>query len=253
MLALPRHAHRAPARQPGRHRASRPSSLVARTGLRTATVAIALAACALTAGPAAADQGDPASAPPAAVTDLATGSRAASDAASADPDGAYAVHEAPGVEQVAAPVRRSPGARSREEKRTHVRHSPRAAARAKVLSPAAQRAAFGSSVLAEARRHLGAPYVYGASGPWAFDCSGFTSYVYRQVGVSLPRTSYSQYTAVQHIPAGAAVPGDLIFLDGLGHVAIYAGDGMMYDAPTSGSSVGLRPIYGGFLAGRVSG
>ena len=111
--------------------------------------------------------------------------------------------------------------------------------------------AFGQRVLAEAARHDGAPYSYGSSGPYAFDCSGFTSYVYRQLGLSLPRTSYSQYAATSHIPASQAVPGDLIFLSGLGHVAIYAGHGMMWDAPTAGYSVHERPIYGAYVVGRV--
>lgn len=129
---------------------------------------------------------------------------------------------------------------------SHTAHTPHLATRA-----ATAQAAFGVQVLAEAARHDGAPYSYGAAGPSSFDCSGFTSYVYRQLGVSLPRTSYAQYAATRHLPASLAVPGDLIFLDGLGHVAIYAGGGMMWDAPTPGNSVHERPIYGAYLVGRV--
>jgi cell wall-associated NlpC family hydrolase len=120
------------------------------------------------------------------------------------------------------------------------------------LSATARRAAFGRSVLAEAARHRGVPYVYGASGPGAFDCSGFTSYVYRKMGISLPHSSYGQFAMVEHIPRGAALPGDLIFLNGLGHVAIYAGHGMMWDAPSPGGRVSERPIYSSaYLVGRV--
>lgn len=116
----------------------------------------------------------------------------------------------------------------------------------------AAQVAFGEGVLSEAARHDGAPYSYGSSGPYAFDCSGFTSYVYRQMGVYIPRTSYSQYAYVEHISRAAALPGDLVFMSGLGHVGIYAGHGMMWDAPTSGQQVHLRPIYdGGYLVGRV--
>jgi len=128
----------------------------------------------------------------------------------------------------------------------HTSHTSHLAARA-----ATAQAAFGMQVLAEAARHDGAPYSYGAAGPSSFDCSGFTSYVYRQLGISLPRTSYAQYATTRHLPASLAVPGDLIFLDGLGHVAIYAGSGMMWDAPTPGNSVHERPIYGAYLVGRV--
>ena len=138
----------------------------------------------------------------------------------------------------------------------HHHHHHVRLARAKALKGAARRAAagrasFGQRVLAEASRHAGAPYVYGAVGPDGFDCSGFTSFVYRAAGVSLPRTSYAQYAATRHLPASQAIPGDLIFLDGLGHVAIYAGHGMMWDAPVPGRSVGYRPIYGYYLVSRV--
>ena len=135
--------------------------------------------------------------------------------------------------------------------------SPAAASAAPALStaapvtPAVRRARFGKRVLSEARRHVGKPYVYGSTGPATFDCSGYVGYVYDQLGVALPRDSYSQYAAVEHIPASAAVPGDLIWVGGLGHVAIYAGHGMMYDAPHSGAVVGYHPIYGSYVAGRV--
>jgi cell wall-associated NlpC family hydrolase len=110
---------------------------------------------------------------------------------------------------------------------------------------------FGTEVLGEAARHAGSPYVYGATGPGAFDCSGFTRYVYGRLGIALPHNSNAQYAVTRHIPAGQAVPGDLIFVDGLGHVAIYAGGGMMWDAPTAGGQVSRRGIYGSFIVGRV--
>jgi cell wall-associated NlpC family hydrolase len=116
---------------------------------------------------------------------------------------------------------------------------------------AAQRRVFMVKLLAEASTHRGAPYVYGAVGPGAFDCSGFTRYVFGGMGIALPHTSFGQYAMTRHIPASQAQPGDLLFLDGLGHVAIYAGNGLMWDASRPGGSVQERAPYGPFLVGRV--
>lgn len=107
-------------------------------------------------------------------------------------------------------------------------------------------------ILAEAARHRGAPYVYGATGPSAFDCSGFTRYVFAKVGKSLPHNASAQRRMAQPISRSAARPGDLIFLDNAGHVGIYAGNGMMWDSPRSGKTVSLRRIYSSAYAmGRV--
>lgn len=120
-----------------------------------------------------------------------------------------------------------------------------------VVAADGQRADLSDTVLAEAARHAGAPYSYGAAGPSAFDCSGFTQFVYAQAGITLPRTTWAQYAAVVHLPMGAARLGDLIFLDGLGHVGIYAGDGMIWDSPKPGGVVSRRAIWGPYLVGRV--
>lgn len=111
---------------------------------------------------------------------------------------------------------------------------------------------WGQRVLAEAARHEGAPYRYGAAGPSAFDCSGFTRYVFQQLGRSLPHNASAQQSMAQPVSQSAAQPGDLVFLDGGGHVGIYAGNGQMWDAPRSGDSVRLRPIYSSnYSVGRV--
>jgi cell wall-associated NlpC family hydrolase len=112
---------------------------------------------------------------------------------------------------------------------------------------------FGQRVVDEASRHEGAPYQYGAAGPDAFDCSGFTQYVFARLGKSLPRTAAEQQSATQRIDRSAMRPGDLVFLDGAGHVGIYAGNGQMWDAPHSGDSVRLRSIYSSsYAVGRVA-
>jgi cell wall-associated NlpC family hydrolase len=86
--------------------------------------------------------------------------------------------------------------------------------------------------------------VYGAAGPDAFDCSGFTLYVYAQLGISLPHSSAAQVAYTDRV--SDPEPGDLVFFTGSGgvyHVAIYAGDGMIWEAPHTGTVVSLAPIW----------
>lgn len=102
-------------------------------------------------------------------------------------------------------------------------------------------------ILKTAQSLEGTPYRYGGSSPSSgFDCSGFTSYVYDQVGIGLPRTSSAQHDAVTQISQGSAKPGDLVFFHGSGgvyHVAIYAGNDKVWHAPNSGGSVEMVDIW----------
>ncbi|MDQ1630210.1 MAG: peptidoglycan DL-endopeptidase CwlO [Frankiaceae bacterium] len=95
-----------------------------------------------------------------------------------------------------------------------------------------------------AAAQAGEPYVYGATGPNAFDCSGFTQYVYRQLGKSIPRTASAQAAAAAPVPRSAARPGDLIFIGSPAyHAGIYAGGNKMWTAPKSGDVVKLQTIW----------
>jgi cell wall-associated NlpC family hydrolase len=114
---------------------------------------------------------------------------------------------------------------------------------------------LGQQVVAEAARHAGAPYVYGASGPSTFDCSGFTMYVVGRLGRSLPHSSAAQYVVTPRISATAKQPGDLLFFftgGSVTHVGIYAGGSYVWASPHSGDVVRLQPIYAAYAVGRVS-
>ena len=117
--------------------------------------------------------------------------------------------------------------------------------------------AFATRVLAEAARHNHKPYVWGGNGPRAFDCSGFTRYVYRKaVNRYLPRTSRAQYAAVRSISRAQLRPGDLVFFRSSSgrvyHVAIYAGGGRIWHASSPRTGVLLSRIWtNSWVAGRV--
>ncbi|MFG1808874.1 NlpC/P60 family protein [Streptomyces sp. NPDC049040] len=103
-------------------------------------------------------------------------------------------------------------------------------------SRAAQAVAF-------ATRALGLPYVWGATGPHAYDCSGLTQAAWRSAGVSLPRTTYTQINAGTRVPRSQLQPGDLVFFySGASHVGLYIGGGNMIHAPHPGSPVRVAPI-----------
>jgi len=99
----------------------------------------------------------------------------------------------------------------------------------------------GDAIVAYAKQFIGTKYTYGGSSPsTGFDCSGFTSYVFRNFGVSLPRTSGGQAGAGVAVSRSNLVAGDLIIYSG--HVAIYVGGGQVIHAPRPGKSVCIVPI-----------
>lgn len=101
----------------------------------------------------------------------------------------------------------------------------------------------GVAALEAAKTKIGAPYVWGGNGPDAFDCSGLTSWAYKQAGVSIPRTAAQQAAAGTAVALDDLQLGDLVtFYEGASHVGIYAGDGQVLNAPTYGVPVSYAPI-----------
>ncbi|EDY61347.1 MULTISPECIES: C40 family peptidase [Streptomyces] len=90
---------------------------------------------------------------------------------------------------------------------------------------------------------LGSPYVWGATGPDAFDCSGLIQAAYRSAGISLPRTTYAQIDAGRRVSRSELLPGDLVFFySGISHVGLYIGNGQMIHAPNPSAPVRVAPI-----------
>lgn len=99
-------------------------------------------------------------------------------------------------------------------------------------------------VLAFARAQIGKPYVWGATGPSSYDCSGLTQAAWKEAGVTLPRTTWDQVKVGTRVATADLQPGDLVFFyDDISHVGIYKGDGMMIHAPKPGANVREESIY----------
>ncbi|MFF9807194.1 NlpC/P60 family protein [Streptomyces coeruleorubidus] len=100
-----------------------------------------------------------------------------------------------------------------------------------------------AAAVSYAYQKLGSPYVWGATGPNAFDCSGLVQAAYRSAGVSLPRTTYSQIDAGRRVSRSELLPGDLVFFyAGISHVGIYVGNGRMIHAPNPSAPVRVAPL-----------
>ncbi|GGU83492.1 glycoside hydrolase [Streptomyces albospinus] len=98
--------------------------------------------------------------------------------------------------------------------------------------------------LAFARAQIGKPYVWGATGPSSYDCSGLTQAAYRAAGIDLPRTTWDQVNAGTRVSTSDLQPGDLVFFfSDISHVGMYIGGGKMIHAPHPGASVRVESIY----------
>ena len=98
--------------------------------------------------------------------------------------------------------------------------------------------------VAFAYAQIGCPYVYGGTGPcpMGYDCSGLAQAAWAAAGVAIPRDSYEQWASLPHVSLSALEPGDLLIYNGEGHVAIYAGNGYIIDAPETGMDVERIPM-----------
>jgi cell wall-associated NlpC family hydrolase len=112
--------------------------------------------------------------------------------------------------------------------------------------------------VAYALDHLGAPYVWGAAGPSAFDCSGLTMAAYAAAGVGIPRVSRAQWGAGRHVDLASLIPGDLVFYadntadpSTIHHVGMYIGRGLMVHAPHTGAVVRVASIWRSGYIGAV--
>ncbi|MFJ4836300.1 NlpC/P60 family protein [Streptomyces sp. NPDC088747] len=101
-----------------------------------------------------------------------------------------------------------------------------------------------AKAIAFARAQIGKPYVWGATGPGSYDCSGLTQAAWKAAGVTLPRVTYDQVTAGTTVSVSEAQPGDLVFFyDDISHVGLYIGNGMMIHAPKPGAYVREESIF----------
>ncbi|MCX4912826.1 NlpC/P60 family protein [Streptomyces sp. NBC_00687] len=103
-----------------------------------------------------------------------------------------------------------------------------------------------AKAVAYALAQVGKPYIYGATGPNAFDCSGLTQAAWRAAGVSIPRTSNAQWAQLPHVSTPRV--GDLVVYKGAGHVALYIGGGKIVEAGSPGTTIRVAPWRSGWYA-----
>jgi cell wall-associated NlpC family hydrolase len=117
--------------------------------------------------------------------------------------------------------------------------------------PVVAGSAAAQDVVDTAMAQRGKPYVWAASGPGSYDCSGLTAYAFRAAGISLPHSSRMQSEMGQPVSRDELQPGDLVFFySPVSHVGIYIGNGQMVHAPTSGDVVKVSPLMGGYSGAR---
>jgi cell wall-associated NlpC family hydrolase len=110
----------------------------------------------------------------------------------------------------------------------------------------------GTTALRAALTQRGKPYVWGAAGPDSYDCSGLVLWAFAQEGISLPHYTGDQWNSGMHVSRADLEPGDLVFFFAdISHVAIYIGNGLMVDAPSTGQVVQVQPVFWDSFVGAV--
>jgi cell wall-associated NlpC family hydrolase len=236
----------------GRHRsATRPSTPLTQftstataqlqvVGRRTAVVAASsgLMVSAIGAAPAFAGSDSAVGLPAVDTSALAAQAQAQLDLAPVvtAPDSAAWTVDVPDV----TPVKPAPVVVAKAKSTTATTTAKHAVVRAVANNPAPPSVA-GSVVLQIAARYVGTPYLAGGTTPAGFDCSGFVQYVYAQLGISLPRTTYGYKGVGTVVSRADARPGDIIWTPT--HVGIYAGGNMQIDSPRPGKTIQFRAIF----------
>ncbi|WP_306321323.1 MULTISPECIES: NlpC/P60 family protein [unclassified Streptomyces] len=147
-----------------------------------------------------------------------------------------------GVEKKLAKARRLLNSMPSADRAAYDRAS-RAETRPDLTGAGAASSARAAAALAAAKSALGKPYVWGATGPSGYDCSGLMQWSYGQAGVGLPRTSQAQAVAGRQVPLSEAEPGDLVaYGSDAHHIGIYAGNGQVIHAPHPGAPVRYDPV-----------
>ncbi|HYT25718.1 MAG TPA: NlpC/P60 family protein, partial [Actinomycetota bacterium] len=119
-----------------------------------------------------------------------------------------------------------------------------------VVLPASWGTGRAWAAIRYAYAQLGKPYVWGATGPAAFDCSGLTLMAWAQAGVALPHFAAAQFAIGRPVTRSELQPGDLIFRNSpISHVAIYVGSGLQIAATHTGSTVKLQAAFSGDIVG----
>ncbi len=111
---------------------------------------------------------------------------------------------------------------------------------------------IGEQALEAALTRRGDPYVWGAAGPGAFDCSGLVVWAFAQIGITLPHFTGDLWNSGVHVSRSNLEPGDLVFFYAdISHVGIYIGNGLMIDAPDFGLTVRVEPVMWAYFVGAV--
>ena len=110
----------------------------------------------------------------------------------------------------------------------------------------------GNLVALEAKKYIGFPYKWGKNGPTAFDCSGFTQYIYKEsLGIHIPRKVRDQVNFGKQVNISSLIPGDLIFTLNAEHVGIFVGKGQFIHAPYAGEKIKISYILDFYTARRI--